>query len=122
MSTPAGQQQSSTATYGQAIQALEDAKTEMNTIQGQVLEAKAALQVRYQGPDGQAYSQVMDTWLAEVDRIKSTCDAMENELGISMQSSNNVQQQNLQAVSDQGKLTAFGSAVESGAYKAMTGG
>jgi uncharacterized protein YukE len=122
MSTPNGQQASSTATYSQAIQSLESAKSQMNTIQGQVQQAKADLQVRYQGPDGQAYARVMDTWLEEVDRIKRTCEAMENQLGNSMQQSNKVQGDNLQAVSNQGNLTPFGSGVESGAYTAMTGG
>lgn len=122
MSTPIGQQQSSTATYNQAIQSLENAKSRMTTIQGQVQEAKANLQSHYQGPDGQAYSQVMDVWLSEVDRIKSTCDAMTNQLTTSMQTSNRTQSANLQSVASQAKLTPFGSATESGAYTAMTGG
>ncbi|MFG2631468.1 hypothetical protein [Streptomyces sp. NPDC048473] len=121
MSTPAGQQQSSTATYSQATQALEGANTEMSTIQGQVEQAKAVLQTNYQGPDGHAYAQVMDTWLAEVDRIKHTCNAMEHQLQNSMQSSNTTQATNEQAVANQGKMTVFGSAAESGAYSAMTG-
>lgn len=122
MSTPSGQQQSATKTYSQAIEMLEDAKTHMATIQGQVQEAKAVLQSRYQGPDGRAYSQVMDTWLAEVDRIKSTCEAMQNQLGNSMQSSNNVQGANLEAVYNQGRLTPFGSSVADGVYTDLTGG
>ncbi|MEU0949406.1 WXG100 family type VII secretion target [Streptomyces canus] len=109
MSTPAGNmQQSSTATYTQAIETLEQAKNHMTTIQGQVLDAKSNLQSRYSGADGQAYSQVMQTWLEEVDRIKNTCEAMQNQLGNSMQASSGTQSENLQAVYDQGKLTPFG--------------
>lgn len=122
MSTPAGRQQSSTATYSQAINNLENARSRMTTIQQQVQEAKTTLQAHYQGPDGQAYSQVMDTWLNEVDRIKRTCEAMENQLGNSMQSSNSAQGSVLNAVVDQGRLTAFGSSVAGGAYSAMNGG
>jgi hypothetical protein len=120
MGTPM-QQQSSTATYGQAIQSLENARARMTAIQAQVQQAKAALQTQYQGPDGHAYAQVMDTWLAEVDRIKQTCEAMENQLGNSMQASNKVQSSNYQAVVNQGKLTPFGNSVEHGTYAAMTG-
>ncbi|HEY5834689.1 hypothetical protein [Streptomyces sp.] len=116
------QQQSSTATYGQAIQSLENARDRITAIQGQVQQAKAALQTQYQGPDGHAYAQVMDTWLQETERIKGTCAAMENELGISLQASNNVQASNYQAVVDQGKLTSFGGSVEHGTYSALTGG
>ncbi|MFE6894441.1 hypothetical protein [Streptomyces sp. NPDC057694] len=122
MSTPpSGRQQSSTATYNQAITSLENARSRMTTIQGQVQDAKTTLQAHYQGPDGQAYSQVMDTWLSEVDRIKRTCEAMENQLGVSMQSSNKAQGSVLDAVVDQGRLTPFGSSVASGAYSAMNG-
>ncbi|MFM9498996.1 hypothetical protein ACKI1Q_36015 [Streptomyces galilaeus] len=123
MSTPSNQtQQSSTATYGQAITSLEHAKTRMNTIKGQVQMAKADLQARYQGPDGLAYSRVMDTWLGEVDRIQRTCDALENQLGNSMQSSNRTQSGVLQAVVDEGRLTAFGSSLAGDTYTAMQGG
>ncbi|KPI20819.1 hypothetical protein OK006_9445 [Actinobacteria bacterium OK006] len=123
VSTPSGQaQQSSTATYSQAIRSLEHAKTRMNTIKGQVQMAKADLQVRYQGPDGQAYSRVMDTWLGEVDRIERTCDALENQLGNSMQTSNRTQSGVLQAVVDDGRLTAFGGSLAGDTYSAMQGG
>ncbi|MFF5408534.1 hypothetical protein ACFY8K_37525 [Streptomyces misionensis] len=121
MSTPAGRQQSSTATYSQAIRNLEHARTRMSTIQQQVQEAKTTLQAHYQGPDGQAYSQVMDTWLGEVDRIKSTCEAMENQLGNSMRSSNAAQSHGLDAVVGQGRLSALGGSVAGGAYAAMNG-
>lgn len=120
MSAPNNQQQSSTATYSQAIQILEHARGQMTAIQGQVQAAKATLQSHYAGPDGQAYSQVMQTWLEEVDRIKNTCAAMENQLGNSMQADNRVQSANYQAVVDQGKLTPYGNSVENGAYNAMT--
>ncbi|MER5699810.1 hypothetical protein ABT255_52735 [Streptomyces mirabilis] len=120
MSTPSGQMQhSSTATYSHAIQVLESAKTQMTAIRGQVEEAKATLSAHYGGPDGQAYAQVMETWCQEVDRIMNTCEAMQNQLGNSMQSNNKVQSGNLQAVYNQGRLTPFGSQVESGAYTAM---
>jgi uncharacterized protein YukE len=123
VSTPSDQtQQSSTATYSQAIQSLEHAKTRMNTIKGQVQMAKADLQVRYQGPDGQAYARVMDTWLGEVDRIERTCDALENQLGNSMQTSNRTQSGALQAVVDGGRLTAFGGSLAGDTYSAMQGG
>jgi len=123
MSTPSGQQQtSSTATYSQAIQSLETARSSLTAQQATVQDAKTVLQSHYQGPDGQAYANVMDTWLQEVDRIKQTCEAMENQLGNSMQADNKVQSSNFQAVVDQGKLTAFGSSVENNTYAALTGG
>lgn len=123
MSTPTGQQQqSSTATYSQAIQYLENARSRMTQVQMQVQDAKVSLQSHYQGPDGQAYSNVMDTWLSEVDRIKATCQAMENQLSNSMQASNNVQGHNFDAVLNQAKLNPFGGSVGNGAYNVMTGG
>ncbi|CAM5491553.1 hypothetical protein [Streptomyces fumanus] len=125
MSTPAdtGQQQhSSTATYDQAISLLEGARSSLTAIQDQVRTAKQTLQVHYQGPDGHAYANVMQTWLDEVNRIKSTCAAMENQLGISMQSANNVQAGAMQAVVDSGgNLTGFGSSIENDTYNVMQG-
>ncbi|MCX5355741.1 hypothetical protein [Streptomyces mirabilis] len=125
MSTPPANgrlQESSTATYGQAISSLESARSQMTLIQGDVQQAKATLQAHYQGEDGRAYARVMDTWLNEVDRIKRTCEAMENQLGNSMQSSNSAQAGAHQAIVDgDGHLTAFGSDVENGTYNAMHG-
>ncbi|GAB1340697.1 hypothetical protein ACE1SV_72870 [Streptomyces sp. E-15] len=124
MSTPTNGrlQESSTATYSQAISSLEGARSQMTLIQGEVQQAKATLQAHYQGEDGRAYARVMDTWLSEVDRIKRTCEAMENQLGNSMQSSNSAQAGAQQAIVDgDGHLTAFGSDVENGTYTAMRG-
>ncbi|MGC0379694.1 hypothetical protein [Streptomyces sp. SAI-229] len=122
MSTPSGtQQQSSSATYDLAIKSLETARSNMTKIQGQVETAKATLQTNYQGPDGHAYARVMETWLSEVDRIKRTCEAMENQLGFSMQASNNVQAGAMDAVVSDGQLTAFGGDVQNDTYNAMSG-
>ncbi|MFF9488135.1 hypothetical protein [Streptomyces sp. NPDC014676] len=93
----------------------------MTKIQGQVETAKATLQTNYQGPDGHAYARVMETWLSEVDRIKRTCEAMENQLGFSMQASNNAQAGAMEEVVAGGKLTAFGNDVQNDAYNAMSG-
>ncbi|MFQ6144470.1 hypothetical protein ACLMNJ_15545 [Streptomyces seoulensis] len=112
---------SSTATYGQAISSLEDARSSMTTIQSTVSDAKAALQAAYQGADGKAYAHVMETWLQEVDRIKNTCIAMENQLGFSAQSSGKAQANALQHVVDNGKLTPFGQSLEEHTYNAMSG-
>ncbi|WP_177246579.1 hypothetical protein [Actinacidiphila alni] len=98
---------------------MQNANQRIQSIQSQVEEAKSRLATAYQGADGQAYAQVMNTWLEEVDRIKMTCEAMQNQLGNSMQANNNVQSNNYQAVADQFKLTSFGSSVENGAYSAM---
>ncbi|MGW0876562.1 hypothetical protein ACWD3J_39985 [Streptomyces sp. NPDC002755] len=129
MSTSGQFQQSSTATYNQAIQLLEGAQTQMTQIQGQVTTAKANLQSRYGGVDGQAYSEVMRTWLEEVDRIKSTCEAMQNQLNISLRRSAGAQSGALDAVHSQGRLTPFaggaggggGAPAGDGAYAAMMG-
>ncbi|MEB3962997.1 hypothetical protein OKJ48_22505 [Streptomyces kunmingensis] len=122
MSTPTGStQQSSTATYSQAIESLNNAKTQMTTIQGQVEAAKADLQARYGGEDGRAYARVMETWLSEVDRIKSTCDAMQNQLTNSMHLSDKTQLNNLETVHGQTRLSALGSPAENNAFSTMTG-
>lgn len=106
MSTPTGNlQQSSTATYGTAIQYLENARNRMTAIQAQVADAAATLSSHYGGPDGQAYAQVMATWSNEVDRIKATCEAMENQLNTSMATSNKAQSAGIDVVQQQGGLT-----------------
>jgi uncharacterized protein YukE len=118
MSTPAGNlQQSSSATYNQAIQSLRNADTQMAQVQAQVDEAKATLQSNYGGSDGQAYAQVMTSWLQEVDRIRNTCEAMENQLFTSMGSANKAQGMSIDEISAQGKL----SATAEGAFNGLVG-
>ncbi|MER7183285.1 hypothetical protein ABT404_28085 [Streptomyces hyaluromycini] len=119
MSTSGNLQESSTKTYSNAISLLEDARTQMTTIQGQVADAAATLHTNYQGADGQAYAQVMATWSAEVDRIKNTCMAMENQLRTSMTSSNNTQNNNENLVRLQQNLSAIGSPSDS-VYSTLT--
>jgi uncharacterized protein YukE len=123
MSTPSGSlQQSSTATYSQAVSYLENARTQMSQIQSSVSEQVSALTAAYGGVDGQAYTQVMKTWLEEVDRIKATCEAMENQLNNSLVASNKAQGDNEQAVQQQQQLQAsitHGS-VSDGVYSSMT--
>jgi hypothetical protein len=122
MSTPAGNmQQSSTATYSQAVQFLESARSKMTAVQGQVADAAATLSGHYQGPDGQAYAQVMANWSAEVDRIKATCEAMENQLDNSMQASNRAQSDNMGAVQQTGHLSITHGSVSDGVYSALSG-
>ncbi|MFD8810915.1 hypothetical protein ACFV23_05345 [Streptomyces sp. NPDC059627] len=108
MSTPGNMQESSKKTYTDAITLLGDARTKMTTVQSQVQDAAADLQARYQGADGQAYAQVMKIWLEEVDRIKHTCMAMENQLTNSMNNSENTQSGNLDLALGQKNLSAFG--------------
>ncbi|MYS21406.1 hypothetical protein GA0115240_13004 [Streptomyces sp. DvalAA-14] len=121
MSTPSGNlQQSSTATYSQAVQSLENARSRMTAVQGQVRDAAATLSSHYQGPDGQAYAQVMNTWLSEVDRIKATCEAMEDQLDNSLQASNKAQSDNLGAVQQQSHLSITHGSTSDGVYSAMT--
>ncbi|MGW3284590.1 WXG100 family type VII secretion target [Streptomyces sp. NPDC001002] len=109
MSPSGNLQESSTRTYSNAISFLEDARTRMTTIQGQVSDAAATLHTNYQGADGQAYAQVMATWSSEVDRIKNTCMAMENQLRNSMTSSNKTQSHNNDMVNSQLNLSVTGS-------------
>lgn len=123
MSTPSGSlQQSSTATYSQAVNYLETARSQMTQIQSQVSEEVSALAAKYGGVDGQGYTQVMKTWLEEVDRIKATCEAMENQLNNSMVASNKTQSANEQAVQQQQQVQSsitHGS-VSNGVYSSMT--
>lgn len=121
MSTPSGTtQQSSTATYSQAVSYLETARSKMTAVQQQVADAAATLSTHYQGPDGQAYAQVMAAWSAEVDRIKATCEAMENQLDTSLQASNKTQSDNLGAVQQAGHLSITHGSVSDGVYGALT--
>ncbi|MFC4035939.1 hypothetical protein ACFO3J_31415 [Streptomyces polygonati] len=121
MSTPSGNlQQSSTATYSQAVQFLENARSRMTAVQGQVRDAASSLSSHYQGPDGQAYAQVMATWLSEVDRIKATCEAMEDQLDNSLMASNKTQSDNMGAVQQQSHLSITHGSTSDGVYSAMT--
>jgi hypothetical protein len=121
MSTPSGNlQQSSTATYSQAVQYLEGARSRMTAVQGQVADAAATLSAHYQGPDGQAYAQVMANWSAEVDRIKATCEAMENQLDNSMMASNKTQSDSMGAVQQQGHLSISHGSTSDGVYSTLT--
>jgi hypothetical protein len=121
MSTPsASTQQSSTATYSQAVSYLEAARSKMTTVQQQVADAAATLSSHYQGADGQAYAEVMATWSAEVDRIKATCEAMEDQLDNSLQASNKTQSDNLGAVQQASHLTITHGSVSDGVYGALT--
>jgi hypothetical protein len=121
MSTPSGNlQQSSTATYSQAVQYLEGARSRMTAVQGQVADAAATLSAHYQGPDGQAYAQVMANWSAEVDRIKATCEAMENQLDNSMMASNKTQSDSMGAVQQQSHLSISHGSTSDGVYSMLT--
>jgi hypothetical protein len=121
MSTPSGNlQQSSTATYSQAVQYLETARSRMTAVQGQVADAAATLAANYGGVDGQAYAQVMATWSSEVDRIKATCEAMENQLDNSLQASNKTQSDNSGLVQQQSHLSITHGSVSDGVYGALT--
>jgi hypothetical protein len=121
MSTPSGSlQQSSTATYSQAVQYLENARTQMTQIQGQVADSAATLGTNYQGPDGQAYAQVMANWSAEVDRIKATCEAMENQLDNSLMASNKSQSDASGAVQQAAHLSITHGSTSDGVYGALT--
>ncbi|WP_329133369.1 hypothetical protein OG552_15720 [Streptomyces sp. NBC_01476] len=121
MSTPSGNlQQSSTATYATAVQYLEGARSQMAAVQGQVADAAATLSAHYQGPDGHAYAQVMANWSAEVDRIKATCEAMENQLDNSLMASNKTQSDNSGAVQQAGHLSISHGSVSDGVYSSLT--
>lgn len=121
MSTPSGNlQQSSTSTYGTAIQYLEAARSRMTAIQGQVADAAATLSSHYGGADGQAYAQVMAIWSSEVDRIKATCEAMENQLQTSMVNSNKAQGAGVDAVRQQSRLSIAPGAVSDSVFSSLT--
>jgi uncharacterized protein YukE len=105
---------SQVATYTQSISYLEQARTDLRTTQDMVRSHRDTLATHYQGRDGVAYGQVINTWLEEVDRIFNTCVAMENTLGESLQRSSHVQEANFQAVvSSGGSLTGYGQGITS---------
>ncbi|EYT81999.1 MULTISPECIES: hypothetical protein [unclassified Streptomyces] len=102
------------ATYTQSIGFLEQARQSLRQRQEVIRSHRETLASHYQGSDGVAYGQVVQTWLEEVDRIANTCVAMENTLGESMQRSSHVQEANYQAVvSNNGSLTGFGQGIAS---------
>jgi uncharacterized protein YukE len=113
-------QQSSTATYSAAISYLQNAESRLVGIAGNVQGVRGSLLQTYGGVDGQAYAQVIQTWLDEVERIRHTCEAMQHQLEASMSSDNKAQGHNLDAVSRQKTLTPFNSPVATSTYGAMT--
>ncbi|MFF8908857.1 hypothetical protein [Streptomyces olivaceoviridis] len=116
-----GQQKSSKEAYIKSIGFLEQARQGLTNTQDVVRSHRQALATHYQGEDGNTMGQVIDTWLAEVDRIKNTCVAMENTLGESMQRDEHVQEANLQAVVNSGGgLTGYGQGVMSTATSTGT--
>ncbi|MFI5635345.1 hypothetical protein ACIA8E_39580 [Streptomyces sp. NPDC051664] len=88
----------------------------MTASQGRVQDSVAALSSNYQGEDGHAYQQVMETWLGEVDRIKATCEAMENHLNESAAASGKA---NAGALEKLSHLITHGS-VSDGVYSDLT--
>ncbi|GGZ01067.1 hypothetical protein ACWDE9_01705 [Streptomyces olivaceoviridis] len=105
-------QKSTKEAYIKSIGFLEQARKGLQSTQDVVRSHRESLATHYQGRDGVAFGQVIDTWLEEVDRIMNTCIAMENTLGESMQRDEHVQESNFQAVVNSGGgLTGFGEGV-----------
>ncbi|WP_449340677.1 hypothetical protein, partial [Streptomyces canarius] len=69
-------QQKSSKEADQVHRFLEQARQGLTNTQDIVRSHRQALATHYQGEDGNTMGQVIDTWLAEVDRIKNTCVAM----------------------------------------------
>ncbi|MFF3503296.1 hypothetical protein [Streptomyces sp. NPDC003247] len=94
-----GNQQSSTdKTYIDSIQFLEDARTALSSIKGQVNDERMVLAGGYAGEDGTAFQRKLDDWLNEIEKIRGTCMKMENTLNENRQSSNRATQHNVTSV------------------------